>query len=152
VGLLERRAGPALGLQPRGVTLGPRAFRGRESAAVAEEKFGEAVAGAQEIRANVFATAQEIAGGFFLLRGNVKGGQRASTIQDRERAGVATVRFHAIAWPTGINDGALTSHGMSCAAKARCSSKPRARLRSNTGLAPGVGRAPRNGESSDYRP
>ena len=82
------------------MTFGPGPRGRRESAPVAEEKFREAVPGAQEIGANVFATAQQIAGGFFLLGGNVNRGKRAGAIQDRQLAGIAAVSFDAIAGTT----------------------------------------------------
>jgi hypothetical protein len=46
MGLLKRRAGPALGLQPGGMAFGPGPLGGRESPPMAEEKFREPVSGA----------------------------------------------------------------------------------------------------------
>jgi hypothetical protein len=67
---------------------------------MAQEKFREAVPGAEEIGANVFATAQQIAGGFFLLGRDVNRGERAGAIQDRELAGIAAIRFDPITGAT----------------------------------------------------
>ena len=64
---------------------------------MAEEKFREAMAGAQEIGANVLATTQEIACRFFLLSGNVNRRQGAGAIEDGQLRGIAAVGFHAIA-------------------------------------------------------
>ena len=82
------------------MAFGPGLLGGGETAAVAEEKFGETMPGAQEIGADVFATAQEIARGFFLLGGNVNRGERAGAIEHGELAGIAAVGFDAIAGPS----------------------------------------------------
>ena len=68
-----------------------------EAAAVAEEKFREAMPRAEEIGADVLTTAQQIAGRFLLLGRDVDGRQRARAIQDRELAGIAAIRLDAIA-------------------------------------------------------
>jgi hypothetical protein len=65
--LLERGDRPALGLEPRRMSFRPALLRSGETAAVAEQKFREAVSRAEQIRADVFTTAQEIARGFFLV-------------------------------------------------------------------------------------
>ena len=57
--------------------------------------------GAQQIGTNVFATAEQIASGFFLLGRNVNGRQGAGAIQNRQLAGIAPIRFDAIARPAG---------------------------------------------------
>ncbi len=60
--LLECGEGPGLPTQPRVVPLRPRLLRRRETAAVPEQEFGEAMTRPQEIRANVFATSSAVAG------------------------------------------------------------------------------------------
>jgi hypothetical protein len=72
---------------------------------MAEEKFREPVASAQQIGANVLATAQQIAGGFFLLGGNVNRGQRARAIEHGELPGIATISLDAIARTPGNERG-----------------------------------------------
>ena len=96
MGVLERGERRALGLQPLGVTCGPRAFGRGKAAAVAEQDVGQTMPGAQEIGANVFAAAQEIARRLLLLGGNVDGGEGAGAIQDRELAGIAAIGFHPV--------------------------------------------------------
>ena len=58
VRLIQRREGPRLLAQPRLVTLGPRLFRARESAAMPQEELRQAMARAQQIRSDIFAAAQ----------------------------------------------------------------------------------------------
>lgn len=99
--LVERGERPGLTSQPGLVALRPGFLGGGKAAAVAQEKFGEAVAGAEEIGADVFATPQQIARGFFLVGRNVNGGQRAGPIEDGQLARVATIGLNAVAGASG---------------------------------------------------
>ena len=81
------------------MALGPRLLGGGEATAVAEQEFGEAVPGTQEIGADVLTTPQQIARGFFLLGRDVNRGEGASTKEDRELARIATIGFDAVAGP-----------------------------------------------------
>lgn len=112
--LLEGSEWPALGLEPFGVPLRPGFLRRGKAPAVAEQEFGEAVAGAQEIDANVFATAEEIARGLFLFCRDVNRGQGAGAIEDGELAGIAAIGFDPVAgtprnecWGDDIAGGAV---------------------------------------------
>jgi hypothetical protein len=67
--LIQRRERPGLQAQPRLVALGPRVFRARESTAMPQEELRQAMARAQQVRANIFTAAEYIAGRFFLLVG-----------------------------------------------------------------------------------
>lgn len=68
--LLERGDRPALRVQPGGMAGRPRLLRPGEATAVTQEKLGEPMPRAQQIRANVFATAQQIPRRLFLLARN----------------------------------------------------------------------------------
>ena len=123
--LLEGRQRPGLRAQPRVVALGPRLLRRGEAPAMAKEEFREAMPRAEQVGADVFATPQQVACRFFLLGRNVDGGQRAGAIEHRELAGIAPIGFDAVARAGGESSaGAITSHGIRCAVRARCSSKP----------------------------
>src|SRR5688572_12019866 len=61
VGLLERWQRPALRLQPRGMALRPGALGGRESPAVAQEEFGQAMPRTEEVDTNVLPASEEVA-------------------------------------------------------------------------------------------
>ena len=95
--LVEGGQRPRLGAEPGVVALGPGLLGAGEAAAVAEQEFGEPMTRAEQIGADVFATPQQIARGFFLLGRNVDGGQRPRAVEHRELAGVAAIRFDAIA-------------------------------------------------------
>jgi hypothetical protein len=122
--LLESGQGPTLGLQPRGVPCRPRLLGGREAAAMAEEELREAVPGAQQVGTNVLAAAKEVACRLFLLGGNVNRGERAGTIGIASWPASRRSVFTRSPARRGINDGAMTSHGIPCAVNARCSSNP----------------------------
>jgi hypothetical protein len=63
---------------------------------------------AEEIGANVLATPQQVARGFFLLGGNVNGGERPGPVEDRQVAGVTTIRFDPI--PRAAGDQGRRNH------------------------------------------
>ena len=64
--------------------------------------------GAEQVGADVLATAQQIARGFFLLGGNVNGGERPGPVEDRQVAGVTTIRFDSI--PRAAGDQGRRDH------------------------------------------
>jgi hypothetical protein len=124
MGLVERRQRPRLGAEPGIVPLRPRLPRGRKATAVAEEKFRQSMAGAQQIGADVFAVPQQITRGLLLLGGDVNRGQRAA--RKRIASCPASRRSVLMRSPgrRGISAGAITSHGIPCCVSARCNSKP----------------------------
>ncbi len=85
----------------------------------------QAMPRAQEIGPDVFATPEEIARGFFLVGGDMN--RRQGAARDTGIASCAASRrsvFTRSPARRGINAGAITSHGTSCAVRARWSSKP----------------------------
>jgi hypothetical protein len=61
-----------------------------------KQKLREAMASAQQVRADVLAAPQQIAHRFFLVRRDVDRRQGTRTVQDRELARVTPIRFDAI--------------------------------------------------------
>lgn len=65
-----------------------------------QEKFRQAMPGSQEIRADILSTAQQIARRFFLIGRDTDGGQGPGAIEDRQAAGIATIRLDAVSGAT----------------------------------------------------
>ena len=75
----------------------PGALRGREPAAVPQQKFREPVARPQQIGTDVISASQQIADRFLLLGGDMNRCERTRAIENRELGRIAAIRLDPIA-------------------------------------------------------
>jgi hypothetical protein len=66
-----------------------------------EQKFGQPMPRAEQIRANVFPTPEQIPGGFFSFIRDVNGGECAGSIENSELARIATIGLDPVAGTAG---------------------------------------------------
>jgi hypothetical protein len=87
------------------MALRPGLLGAGEVAAVAQEKFRDAVTGTEQIGADILTTPEQIALGFFLLGRNVDRGEGAGAREHGELTRIASIGFDAIARPPGNQRG-----------------------------------------------